>query len=195
MGISLVSELNFASMTPFVLAELAVLEPPEIATIMSIQASADITGRLCVPLVAQKFGWSSQNLYLASLLGSTAGRSILASWSSSYNAIIAVSLLLGIAKGTKAVFQALVIPDNVPLEKLPAATGLLMISNGVLSMILGPLIGLVHDKTHGYAMALHFTSGLSLFCVVLWIGERVCVSGTVKTGKNAKDDVTNCSEN
>lgn len=78
-----------------------------------------------------------------------------------------------------------------------------MVSNGFLSMALGPLIGelycqesiiynnniicldiinpfifyilgLVHDKTNGYVMALHFTSALSVTCIILWIGYRIC---------------------
>lgn len=55
--------------------------------------------------------------------------------------IYGVSILLGLAKGSKAVFQALIIPKYVSLEKLPAATGLSMIFNGLLSLIIGPIIG------------------------------------------------------
>lgn len=55
--------------------------------------------------------------------------------------IYGVSIVLGLAKGSKAVFQALIIPKYVSLEKLPAATGLSMIFNGLLSLIIGPIIG------------------------------------------------------
>lgn len=74
MSISLVAETNFNAMIPFVLAELASLDRTSIATVMSIQAAADITGRLCVPLLAQKAGWTCRNLYIISLLGSIFGR-------------------------------------------------------------------------------------------------------------------------
>lgn len=74
MGISLVAEANFNAMILFVLTELASLDRTSIATVMSIQAAADIIGRLCVPLLAQKAGWTCRNLYVISLLGSTLGR-------------------------------------------------------------------------------------------------------------------------
>jgi len=74
MSISLVAEINFNTMTPFVLAELAGLDRTSIATVMSIQAAADIAGRLCVPLLAQRIGWTCRNLYVISLLGSILGR-------------------------------------------------------------------------------------------------------------------------
>lgn len=55
--------------------------------------------------------------------------------------MIGVSLIVGLAKGTKAVFQALIIPDYVPLERLPAASGIQMVCNGILSIGVGPIIG------------------------------------------------------
>ncbi|XP_017755351.1 PREDICTED: monocarboxylate transporter 9-like [Eufriesea mexicana] len=168
MGVSLVAETNFNTMIPFVLTELSGLERTSIATVMSIQAVSDITARLCVPFLAQKTGWTSRNLYVLSLIGSTLGRTILSTWGSSYIVVIAVALIIGIAKGTKAVFQALIIPDYVPLERLPAAYGMQMVCNGILSITIGPIIGLVHDTMMSYVGALHFTSILSLSCVILW---------------------------
>ncbi|KYQ56363.1 Monocarboxylate transporter 1 [Trachymyrmex zeteki] len=169
MSISLVAETNFNATIPFVLAELANLDRTSIATVMSIQAAADITGRLCVPLLAQKTGWTCRNLYVLSLLGSTFGRTILSIWGNTYVVVIGVALIIGLAKGTKAVFQALIIPDYVPLERLPAASGIQMVCNGILSISIGPIIGLVHDSTNSYVGALYFTSFLSLSCVFLWL--------------------------
>ncbi|KOX69907.1 Monocarboxylate transporter 9 [Melipona quadrifasciata] len=74
MAVSLVAETNFNMMIPFVLTELSGLERDSIATVMSIQAISDIIGRLCVPLLAHKAGWTSRNLYVLSLIGSTVGR-------------------------------------------------------------------------------------------------------------------------
>ncbi|XP_053975244.1 monocarboxylate transporter 9-like isoform X1 [Hylaeus volcanicus] len=168
MGVSLVAETNFNAMIPFVLSELAGLERTSIATVMSIQAASDITGRLCVPLLAHKAGWTSRNLYVFSLVGSTLGRTILSAWGTTYVAVVCVALIIGVAKGTKAVFQALIIPDYVPLERLPAASGMQMVCNGILSIAIGPIIGLVHDSMNGYVGALHFTSFLSLSCIFMW---------------------------
>lgn len=55
--------------------------------------------------------------------------------------IYGASIILGLSKGSKAVFQSLIIPKCVSLEKLPAATGLSMVLNGLLSLIIGPIIG------------------------------------------------------
>nr|XP_012134894.1 PREDICTED: monocarboxylate transporter 14-like isoform X5 [Megachile rotundata] len=93
---------------------------------------------------------------------------VLSTWGNTYIVVVGVALIIGVAKGTKAVFQALIIPDYVPLERLPAASGMQMVCNGILSIIIGPIIGLVHDWMMSYVGALHFTSVLSLSCVILW---------------------------
>lgn len=93
---------------------------------------------------------------------------VLSTWGNTYVVVIGVALIIGIAKGTKAVFQTLIIPDYVSLERLPAAYGMQMVCNGILSITIGPFIGLVHDWMMSYVVALHFTSILSLSCVVLW---------------------------
>lgn len=75
-------------------------------------------------------------------------------------------------------FQALIIPDYVPLDRLPAASGIQMVCNGILSIGVGPIIGTVHDLTDSYVGSLHFTSFLSLSCVFLWL-----ISGVWNPGK------------
>ncbi|KAG7207314.1 hypothetical protein KM043_008981 [Ampulex compressa] len=186
LSISLVAETNFNALIPFVLDELSGLDRNAIASVMSIQAALDITARLCVPLVAQKASWTSKNLYALSLLGFTLGRIILSTWGSSYGVVICVSVIVGVSKGTKAVFQALIIPDYVPLDRLPAACGIQMVCNGILSISLGPIIGVVHDAGKSYIGALHFTSFLSLSCIFMWL------IGGIWSAKIFKDSSKEC---
>nr|CAD7450177.1 unnamed protein product [Timema bartmani] len=141
MGLSFVAELNFNMLMPFILADLAGLSRKQVAMVMSVQASLDITARFLVPPMADRWQWKSRNVYMVSLIGSIMGRTLLAHLSTHYHLILAISVLLGVSKGIKAVFQALIIPNYVPLERLPAASGLLMVNNGLLSLVLGPLIG------------------------------------------------------
>lgn len=74
MGVSFVSELNIVLMVPFVLAELSGFNREQIADFQSVHYAADFVGRLAVPLVAHKFGWSPKLMYAAALIGSSLGR-------------------------------------------------------------------------------------------------------------------------
>lgn len=59
----------------------------------------------------------------------------------SYESLIGVMVALGVAKGLRTVYWVLVIPDYVPIERLPAANGLQSVTNGLIFMALGPLVG------------------------------------------------------
>lgn len=58
-----------------------------------------------------------------------------------YEAVIAASCWIGLNKGLRTVFMALVIPSYVPLERLPAATGLQLLFAGIFYFFVGPMIG------------------------------------------------------
>lgn len=114
--------------------------------------------------------------------------------------------ILGLGKGAKAVFQSLILPNNVPYEKLASANGLLMVINGILSLIVGPLIGtntislylttlnikfnfsniigVIHDLGESYLYSLHSTSILSMLCIVLWTVDYLLRSRNIEKCNN-----------
>lgn len=58
-----------------------------------------------------------------------------------YEGFLAVALALGLAKGVRTVYWALVIPDYVPLKKYPSAAAIQSLANGILLALSGPIIG------------------------------------------------------
>jgi len=59
----------------------------------------------------------------------------------SFISVLAVAVSLGIAKGIRSVYMALVVPDYVPIQKLPNASGIQMLTNGIILMCAGPIFG------------------------------------------------------
>lgn len=59
----------------------------------------------------------------------------------SYPAVLMASVWIGLNKGLRTVFMALVMPSYVPLERLPAATGLQLLFAGMFYFTVGPVIG------------------------------------------------------
>lgn len=60
---------------------------------------------------------------------------------SSYRAMLFVCVGLGVAKGVRTVYMQLVIPSHVPIERLASAAGLQMVVNGLVIIVLGPVVG------------------------------------------------------
>ena len=54
---------------------------------------------------------------------------------------MAVIALTGASRGVNVVFLQTVIPDNVPIERLPSAQGIYLLNNGIVFMTVGPLMG------------------------------------------------------
>lgn len=59
----------------------------------------------------------------------------------SYTAILLASAWIGLNKGLRTVFMALVIPSYIPLDRLPGATGLQLLFAGIFYFVMGPVIG------------------------------------------------------
>ncbi|KAG5332235.1 MOT9 protein, partial [Acromyrmex heyeri] len=149
MSVSLVAETNFNATIPFVLAELANLDRTSIATIMSIQAAADITGRLCVPLLAQKTGWTCRNLYILSLLGSIFGRTMPPNGGYGWIIVIAGALnalsTIPIVQGFGLIFKESFAKLNLTATDTSIIINVNLAFGMILGLINGPLL-----KIYGY---------------------------------------------
>lgn len=55
--------------------------------------------------------------------------------------LLIVACGLGAAKGIRSIYMSLVIPFYVPIHKLPNASGIQMIVNGMLLLCAGPMLG------------------------------------------------------
>ena len=62
-------------------------------------------------------------------------------FTSSYISILCVAAFLGIAKGIRTVYMVLVIPAYVPIERLASASGIQMLTHGIVLLISGPFLG------------------------------------------------------
>lgn len=60
---------------------------------------------------------------------------------SNYTELILIAILMGLAKGVRTVYMIVVIPSHVSIEKLASASGIRMVSNGLVLLLLGPFVG------------------------------------------------------
>lgn len=171
LGVSFASELNIIVMMQFILRDLCLFERSDVATAVSVQSVADILGRLVIPMLGHFCNAPKKVMYAGALVAASVGRTVLALWPTESILVFMVIALTGLTKGTRAVFQSVIIPQYVSLDKIPAANGINMLFTGSVSLVIGPLIGVVHDQSGSYVNTLYVASALSLACVVLWIFE------------------------
>ncbi|KPJ07053.1 hypothetical protein RR48_04073 [Papilio machaon] len=141
LGITLANfnELNFSILTPFILGDYGMTKP-QVAFFMSLLAGVDLCVRFCIPFIAGKIGWDNNSFFLFGVLSMALGRVVL-SFCQTYSVVLLVAVMIGFGKGFRTVFMALVIPTHVPLHKLPGATGIQLLTAGIVYLALGPVVG------------------------------------------------------
>ncbi|CAG5056127.1 unnamed protein product [Parnassius apollo] len=156
LGITLANfnELNFSILTPFILGDYGMTKP-QVAFFMSLLAGVDLCVRFCIPFVAGKVGWENNSFFLFGVMSMAMGRVVLA-YCQHYTVVLLVAVVIGFGKGLRTVFMALVIPTHVPLHKLPGATGIQLLTAGIVYLSLGPVVGWIKDNT---------TTSVTLHCL------------------------------
>lgn len=139
MAIATFTEINFSVLTPFVLTEMGYTDR-QIAGMMSALAIADIGARCGSPFLGDSLRWSPRVMYMASLALLIATRMCLI-LVDNYTELMVLAVAMGLAKGVRTVYMILVIPNHVSINKLPSASGIRMVGNGLVLLLLGPLVG------------------------------------------------------
>lgn len=90
-----------------------------------------------------------------------------------------MAVIVGFGKGLRTVFMALVIPTHVPLHKLPGATGIQLLTAGVIYLSLGPFVGWIKDNA-SIAVTLHCLNIFTYLTAISWGLEKYFTARKLK---------------
>jgi MFS family permease len=186
MALAIFAELNFTVLTPFILSDFG-LDTGQIATFLSTLGVADIIFRFFAPHIGNYFTKPPRLMYAYSLCLLIVTRFTFL-LSRNYYVLLVIALGLGIAKGIRKVYMALVIPAHVPIEKLASATGMLMMMNGICIIVGGPILGAVRDATGSYILCVIIMNCVTFSTVLLWAVEAAVVKCRKKTMPEGVED-------
>lgn len=168
LGLSLFwsGELQFRMLTPFFIRSLG-YNMNDTAFCLSMTAITDIGVRLVLPPIFDRINVTKKMIFFISAFFLAATRSVLAEQSEWVPLMVWLSIC-GFFRGMCLSNFTLTISEYCPLEKLPAAFGLHMVSKGVFVVIIGPIIGYVRDYTSSFSMCIHVQNALIMSCVLVW---------------------------
>ncbi|XP_055370801.1 monocarboxylate transporter 9-like isoform X2 [Condylostylus longicornis] len=170
MTLSTFADFNFTVLMPFFLADFG-FSKDQIAILMSMIGGSDIVMRFAVPFLVENIKWDNRIFFIIAVSGMTIGRIALAH-KPPYGVAIFLFLWIGAFKGLRTIFLALIIPSHVPLKRLPAASGLQLLTSGIFTLSCGPIVGIIRDKTN-YTLTLHFLNLISSTTVFSWTIELI----------------------
>ncbi|XP_037028597.1 monocarboxylate transporter 13-like isoform X1 [Bradysia coprophila] len=165
-AIATFAELSFGNLIPFILSDMT-FSNIEIATFLSTQSIADIASRFLSPFIGDYLAIPTRVMYLV-------GLSLLIVFRTSVllcdnlTKLLIIAACIGVAKGIRTVYIILVIPNYVTINKLASALGIRMVSNGLVVLCLGPLVGWIRDFTGSYVICIVFMNCLTLTCIIMW---------------------------
>lgn len=139
MTIMMFGEMNFSVLTPFILNSFG-YSNEQISLAMSLLGGMDISVRFLAPFALEKVKLDNRVLFAFGIIAISIGR-IIVTITDSYHVVLAVFVLIGFGKGFRTIFSPLIIPSYVPLNRLPAASGLQLIFNSIFSFAFGPILG------------------------------------------------------
>ncbi|XP_008192898.2 monocarboxylate transporter 6 isoform X2 [Tribolium castaneum] len=181
IGLSLATfaELNFTLLVPFILQDFG-LGTDQIAIFLSTLGIADIIFRFLGPYLGSYFTKPSRVMFSYAVIILIFIRFSLL-LTRNFSVLLIIALALGLAKGVRKVYIYLVIPDYVPMEKLPSAVGMETLFNGLCMLIGGPILGVLRDVTGSYAVCIVVMNCVTISTIVLWLIE-VFIVKYVKKG-------------
>lgn len=140
IGIAVSTEIIFSLLTPFILMELG-FSIEQITIFMSTVAAADILSRFLSPHIGDFFKQPPRIMLMYALFMAIITRTCLI-FTQSFRGMISIAVCVGIARGLRAVYVSSVISSYIPSDRLSAASGLQIVTNGVFLMSLGIFVGM-----------------------------------------------------
>ncbi|RZC32314.1 monocarboxylate transporter 4-like [Asbolus verrucosus] len=173
LALATFAELNFSLLIPFILHDFG-LDTDQIAAFLSTLGVADIIFRFFGPYIGNYFTKPSRLMYAYALTILIVIRfSLLIS--KNFYVLLGIAFALGIAKGVRKVYMWLVIPDYVPMEKLPSAGGMEALANGLSILVGGPILGALRDATGSYVICIIVMNCVTITTIVMWLLEAIIV--------------------
>lgn len=66
--------------------------------------------------------------------------------------MLIVCAALGVGKGIRSVYMSIVVPSYIPLERLASASAIQLFVNGLVMMVIGPILGIYIPIFHFHSV-------------------------------------------
>ncbi|XP_017110955.1 uncharacterized protein LOC108134941 [Drosophila elegans] len=170
---ALYSDITFFTMQPVYLFELG-YSKPDTATIIAIGAAADLTSRIFLAITAVCIQVPSRYIYLAGAVLTVFARFVF-NGITEFMGMACITAVIGFLRTWLHVPLPLVFADYLPKERFATGYGLFMFTQGNAMFLIGPIVGIIRDKTKDYILVFHILNGFMILCAVPWVIEVLIV--------------------
>ncbi|XP_059050778.1 monocarboxylate transporter 9-like [Achroia grisella] len=171
-ALSVTSIQNFSMLFPFFLQKVAELDKQQTAFCMSAIASADICGRLILPVFQDKYRIKARWMLIMTCVWLIITRQILA-YQTKFEVLILMSCLYGFGRSMVIVARNIAISEHCRVDQVPAAVGLGMLTMGIIVPPAGYFLGWIRDYTGSYIVCITAQNLFLVVLLVMWIPDML----------------------
>lgn len=171
-ALSVTSIQNFSMLFPFFLQKVAGLDKQHTAFCMSAIASADICGRLILPVFQDKYRIKARWMLILTSVWLIITRQILA-YQTRFEVLILMSCLYGFGRSMVIVARNIAISEQCRVEQVPAAVGLGMLTMGLIVPPAGYFLGWIRDYTGSYVVCITAQNLFLVVLLVMWLPDML----------------------
>ncbi|XP_020805403.1 uncharacterized protein LOC110181839 [Drosophila serrata] len=170
---ALYSDITFFTMQPVYLFELG-YNKVDTATIIAIGAAADLGSRIFLAVTAVCIQVPSRYIYLAGAVFTVFARFVF-NGITEFVGMACITAVIGFLRTWLHVPLPLVFADYLPKERFATGYGLFMFTQGNAMFLIGPIVGIIRDKTQNYILVFHILNAFMILCAVPWVIEVLIV--------------------
>ncbi|XP_043267855.1 uncharacterized protein [Venturia canescens] len=168
-GISLVfmSDYTFSSLMPLMMTELG-YGTKEAALAITVSAAAELVSRILLALFTLFVNARPKTLFFIAMICMAFAKIGFFYCDDTLPGILFTVATIGMVRSWLFVPQPLVVVENFPVEKYAAAYGIFSVVSGMITIFLGPVIGIIKDVTDSFPTCQLVLIGLNCVFIIPW---------------------------
>ncbi|XP_076648257.1 uncharacterized protein LOC143356442 [Halictus rubicundus] len=169
LGISFVlsSDFTFSCLLPLMMANSGYTKA-QAALAITISASAELASKILLAIFTLVVNVKSKYIFFIAMIVMAFAKLGYLFYSDTLTGTYAMIVVIGVVRSWLLVPQALVIIEDISIEKFASAYGIYGAISGVISILFGPIVGLMKDWTNSFMVCQLALIAMNVLFVIPW---------------------------
>ncbi|XP_031828762.1 uncharacterized protein LOC116425325 isoform X2 [Nomia melanderi] len=169
LGISFVlsSDFTFSCLLPLMMTNAGYTKS-EAALAITISASAELPSKILLAIFTLMVDVKSKYIFFIAMIAMAFAKAGYLFYSHTLTGTYIMIAVIGVVRSWLLVPQALVIIEDISIEKFASAYGIYGAISGIISILFGPIVGLMKDWTNSFVVCQLALIAMNVLFVIPW---------------------------
>ncbi|XP_078045875.1 uncharacterized protein LOC144474656 [Augochlora pura] len=168
-GISFVlsSDFTFSCLVPLMMVNSG-YDKAQAALAITISASAELASKILLAIFTLAVNVKSKYIFFIATIAMAFAKFGYLFYSSSLSGTYIMIAVIGVVRSWLLVPQALVVIEDITIEKFASAYGICGAISGIINILFGPIVGLMKDWTNSFVVCQLALIAMNVLFVIPW---------------------------